>query len=513
MRRKNKPGKLKRFFIVVGALALVWLAMAGLNGVLDHTSSDKYCLSCHDHPHVEPTWMQSVHIKNSSGTKVHCAECHLPPKEDGLAKYMWAKAKHGSKDVYSHFFKDTADINWKIKGAPEVAVGFVYKESCVKCHENMFPITLSDKGAEAHLRYTNSPDDKHCISCHISVGHHDPLAEKHNEDFGLVDVNTEIYTEAAKVSSFKNFTEKIPGTPVDFNMIAIPGGKFVMGSRPGEPGRRRDEHPPREVEVNGFWMGEIEVSWDEYLAFFSATASQGRKEATAVVNEEVDGITGPTPPWGAPDQGWGKGKRPAITMSHHAAMTYCRWLSEVTGKKYRLPTEAEWEYAARGGTSGSFFFEGNPSDFERKNIWRKVFGPDTTNIWSHVVYEENSPLMTQDPGFVKTNPFGLKNMLGNVAEFCVDYYDPQVYGKYPAGVVKNPRGPREGTERVVRGGSFKSDPTQLRVARRDFTKTKEWLVTDPQMPKSIWWYSDSKDVGFRVICEYEEDDLLSGGGK
>lgn len=501
-RNRNKPGKLRKIIIFVGILALLWVVIAGLDGILTYTSTDKYCSSCHDHPHVEPTWMQSVHVRNKSGTKAHCTDCHLPPREEGLIKYIWAKAKHGSHDVYAHYFKDSTEYNWKLKSTPEVAFGFVYNESCINCHENMFPISLSDKGAEAHLRYTMSPDDMHCISCHISVGHHDPLAEKHNISFGLEDISREIFTEPTVVTAFENFTEKITGTPVSFNMVAVPGGKFIMGSRPGEPQRRRDEHPPREVEVNGFWMGEVEVSWDEYLAFFSATASQGRKEATE--EADVDGITGPTPPWGAPGQGWGKGKRPAITMTHHAATTYCKWLSEVTGKKYRLPTEAEWEYAARGGTTGSFFFEGDPSDFERKNLWRKVFGPDTANIWSHVVYTENSPLTTQEPDFVKPNPFGLKNMIGNVAEFCLDYYDPQVYGKYPKGVVKNPRGPREGAERVVRGGAYKNDPTQLRVARRDFTRTKEWLVTDPQIPKSKWWYSDCKHVGFRVVCEYDK---------
>jgi hypothetical protein len=74
-------------------------------------------------------------------------------------------------------------------------------------------------------------------------------------------------------------------------------------------------------------------------------------------------------------------------------------------------------------------------------------------------------------------------------------------------VILNPRGPRSGNEHVVRGGSFRNSPKDLRVARRDFTRTVEWLVTDPQIPKSIWWYSDVKSVGFRVICEYHPEDF------
>jgi formylglycine-generating enzyme required for sulfatase activity len=255
-------------------------------------------------------------------------------------------------------------------------------------------------------------------------------------------------------------------------------------------------------------MAEIEVSWSQYLAFFNATGSQGRKEAVEV-DEEKDGVSGATPPWGAPDQGWGKGTRPAITMSHHAAETYCRWLTQVTGRKYRLPTEAEWEYAARGGTSTAYFFEGSPKEFESEGFLKKLFGTNTKVISQYVIYQENSPNKTQTPDIVSANPYGLKNMLGNVAEFCLDYYDPQVYGKYPKGVVSNPRGPRNGMEHVVRGGSFKNTAKDLRVARRDFTKTTEWLVTDPQIPKSIWWYSDVKSVGFRVVCEYEEEVINS----
>ena len=91
-------------------------------------------------------------------------------------------------------------------------------------------------------------------------------------------------------------------------------------------------------------------------------------------------------------------------------------------------------------------------------------------------------------------------MSGNVAEFCLDYYFPDTY-KADSTEAVNPRGPASGQEHVIRGGSFKSDARDVRSASRDFTKSKAWLVTDPQMPKSIWWYSDCIDVGFRVVCE------------
>ena len=91
-------------------------------------------------------------------------------------------------------------------------------------------------------------------------------------------------------------------------------------------------------------------------------------------------------------------------------------------------------------------------------------------------------------------------MSGNVAEFCLDYYSPDTYKADTVAAV-NPRGPLKGPEHVIRGGSFTSDAKDVRSAARDFTKTKAWLVTDPQMPKSIWWYSDCINVGFRVVLE------------
>ncbi len=490
--------KRKHYLLFIAGGLTFTLFLALTNKTIHYTSTNEFCASCHVHPHADATWKLSVHHNTPSGISVNCVDCHLPP-EDQSTRFLYRKAYHGFHDLYVYLTKDAEDINWEDKRTLEAAERFVYEDGCKKCHTNLFPSTLNALGCESHLKYLRDPESTSCLKCHTGMGHY---RGETGLAAGLENIaeTKEIFTAPASIAGFEDFEEMIPGTSVSFKMVAVPGGKFQMGSAGDEPYRRPDESPVREVEVDSFWMAEIEVSWDEYLAFFNATGSQGRKEADAT-DEKVDGITGATPPWGAPDQGWGMGKRPAITMTYHAAETYCRWISSVTGKTYRLPTEAEWEYAARGGTSGAYFFDGSPKDFESEGFFTRIFGADTTGINSYVIYQENSPYKTQLPEKVKANPFGLKNMLGNVAEFCLDYYDPQVYGKYPQGVVKNPRGPRNGAEHVVRGGSYLSTAKDLRIARRDFTRSVDWLVTDPQIPKSIWWYSDCKHVGFRVVCE------------
>jgi len=356
----------------------------------------------------------------------------------------------------------------------------------------------------AHYFYTISKEPVNCINCHLNVGHYDRDAlHASNTDFGVtVTADQIIYTEPAKVERFEDYMEMIPGSGVSFDMIAVRGGSFRMGSPESEPMRDEDEGPVREVAVSDFWMGKVEVTWDEYLAFFRATGSQGRTEGQKVSAKDADAISGATPPWGAPDQGWGKGSRPAITMTWHAASVYCQWLSQVTGKRYRLPTEAEWEYACRGGTETPYFFEGNPKRFSSEGFLKRLIKPDTAGIASRVVYALNSSSRTQEPSFVRPNPLGLLNMSGNVWEFCLDYYSADAY-KADTAVLVNPMGPLRGREHVIRGGSFRSDAKDVRSAARDFTKTTAWLVTDPQIPKSIWWYSDCIDVGFRVVCEAE----------
>jgi formylglycine-generating enzyme required for sulfatase activity len=488
-----------RFWLITAGILIALIFLKTGKAVVSYTSSDKYCVSCHIHPMADASWKLSTHYNNPSGTVTHCADCHLPPEGHG---YLAAKAKHGLKDVYGYFFKDSAEINWQEKKLLENAKRFVYEKSCQKCHQNLFPVTLSVNGGNAHLLYSSGKEQLNCINCHLNVGHYDRNAiHAHDTSFGVtISASQVLFTEPAKVVKFEDFEEMIPGTNVAFEMVSIPAGTFNMGSPETEPLRKPDEGPARKVTLSKFWISKTEVSWDEYLAFFRATGSQGRTEGQTVTKRNVDAISGATPPWGAPDQGWGKGKRPAITMTWYAANVYCKWLSKVTGKKYRLPTEAEWEYACRAGTESPYFFEGNPKKLTSDGLLNKLFGPDTLNIASRVVYKINSSARTQEPSSVKENPFGLKNMAGNVAEFCLDYYSPDSY-KADSLATIDPRGPASGPEHVIRGGSFKSDAKDVRSAARDFTKTKAWLVTDPQMPKSIWWYSDCIDVGFRIVCE------------
>jgi formylglycine-generating enzyme len=497
--RKERSGKkrIKLIFFILGALATILFLAAGGKAV-KYTSTDQYCMSCHVHPTQEQKWKLSTHYNNSSGAITHCVECHLAPKGHG---YLYTKAKHGLKDLYGYLFKDSASINWEAKKQLENAKKFVYEKSCLECHQNLFPVTLSTDGSNAHLFYTISEDPLNCINCHLTVGHFDKdLIHAQNTDFGVTQtVEREPFSEPTSVGSFENFTENIPGTTVSFNMIAVPGGSFEMGSKDDEALRDEDEGPVRTVTLSPFWIGEIEVSWDEYLAFFMETSSQGRTEGKVVTNPDVDAISGPTPPWGAPDQGWGKGLRPAITMSWHAANVYCQWLTKKTGKKYRLPTEAEWEYACRAGSETPYFFGGNPKKYTSEGFLKKIFKPDTSEIGSRIIYKENSNLKTAEPKNIIPNAFGIKNMSGNVSEFCLDYYAEDSYATDT--IMVNPRGPARGPEHVIRGGSFKSDARDVRSAARDYTRSRAWLVTDPQMPKSIWWYSDCIDVGFRVVCE------------
>ena len=497
-----------RMILFIGFVSGV-LFVLGSNKFLSYTSTDEYCVSCHIHPEADKSWELSRHRNNSkSGTYTHCVDCHLPPP--GNFNHLKTKAVVGSKDLWKYLVKDSASFDWTRKRG-EYATKHVFNESCERCHQNLFTKELRDSGLIAHIYYRDNRDKKglQCIACHSDVGHDKPGAErKKNIEFGTDKDNSgpkTIYDSATKLTGFADFTEYVPGTSVSFNMKAIKGGTFKMGSLENEPFRNSDEGPVREVTLSPFYMAEAEVTWNEYHAFYGETKSEGRISPSVITERNkiamtVDAVSGPTSPYGNPDQGWGYGKNPAITMTYYGAQTYCQWLSMKTGKKYRLPTEAEWEYAARGGSATPYFFEGSPKKYTGDRWWNKIFGIDTAVIARYAVYYENSGGRTRNADFVEAGPFGLKNMSGNVTEYCSDYYAPDAYAQTPDKIT-NPTGPPTGEEHVVRGGYFNSDAKNLRSAARDYTRSIEWLKTDPQSPKSIWWLSDFTGIGFRIVCE------------
>ena len=149
--------------------------------------------------------------------------------------------------------------------------------------------------------------------------------------------------------SYKN---TIAGTTVAYDMVQIPAGDFTMGAPDSDPYHKKDEQPPHKVHVDGFWMQAHEVTWDEYRLFMFANQAG----EIAQKDHVVDGVSRPTRPYVEMSFGMGINGYPAISMTQHAANKYAEWLSAKTGEFYRLPTEAEWEYACRAGTATAFYF-------------------------------------------------------------------------------------------------------------------------------------------------------------
>ncbi len=299
----------------------------------------------------------------------------------------------------------------------------------------------------------------------------------------------------APAADVKSYKETIPGAQVSFDMVAVPGGTFLMGSPDSEKGREADEGPQHPVELKPFWIEAKPTTWDEFDEFWRTRPPGQKEDVEPEAPKNADAVTHPTKPYS--DETWqhGREKHPVLGITYHAAMQYCRWLSLKTGKTYRLPTEAEYEYACRAGTKTAY-----------------SFGDDPAKLGDYAWDNDNSNGDSQEVGTKKPNPWGLYDMLGNVDEYCIDHYQKDYYSTFsltkPAPQPVNLPGP-ERFGHAVRGGSWADDPPQCRcAARRGSDKT--WIKLDPQRPQSIWWLTSADFVGFRVVRPVEEQDNLKG---
>lgn len=279
------------------------------------------------------------------------------------------------------------------------------------------------------------------------------------------------------------YTNTIPGTMVAYVMVPIPSGEFTMGSPATEAGRGDDEGPQHKVKISPFWMGQCELTWNEFELFMYTDQERKFKdklETDPYVDKISDAVTRPTKPYVEMSFGMGRDGFPAISMTQHMANKYCEWLSAKTGEFYRLPTEAEWEYACRAGTTTAY-----------------SFGDDPAQLGDYAWYEKNSNFKYQKVGKKKPNPWGLYDMHGNVAEWCLDQYEP-TYEKLAATLQDPWNQSTTPYPQSVRGGSWDDDPSKLRSsARRASDKT--WKIQDPQLPKSIWYHTDAQFLGFRIV--------------
>jgi formylglycine-generating enzyme len=333
MAENPATGTRKGWLLGCGLLLGIAVALAGRHTV-DYTSSDAFCeQACHSHPHATQFWIQSAHYSNRGGVVAHCTDCHLPP---GGAQYLTEKARLGAHDAYGQLFRDVSKIDWARQRQLDRAVTFTYDAGCIHCHNNLFTQGLSKlEGAlpsgdqktdaqqiremrivarrmEAHLYYQRNREKLHCVNCHLFAGH---LMEKKMAPVAMATVEDSQFPLSA--SGFRNYTEAVPGVAVKFHMIAVPGGTLAAGSPELGPCRLRDAGPVHAVSVSPFWMAQATVSSHD-LELFSAQSKLKEKPSA---------------------------------LTPQLADAYTRWLSQATGKKYRLPTVAELEYACvAGGT-------------------------------------------------------------------------------------------------------------------------------------------------------------------
>lgn len=278
------------------------------------------------------------------------------------------------------------------------------------------------------------------------------------------------------------YIQSIKGTDLSFEMIHVPGGTFQMGDASGAS----DEQPVHTVELDPFWIGKHEVTWDLFEPFLYKDYEQSLNQQP--LDDEVDAVTRPSKPYLDMTFGMGKKGYPALAMTQYAAIQFCKWLYIRTGTFYRLPTEAEWEYACRAGSQQAY-----------------GFGADSTQLADYAWYAGNSEEKTHPVGKKQPNAWGIYDMHGNVAEWTYDQYKEDYSGV--SGTVKNPVvEPDQLYPHVLRGGSYMDDANTLRSAAR-MPSDPQWKAIDPQIPKSNWWFPDAPFIGIRLVKPVKQPDV------
>ncbi len=303
--------------------------------------------------------------------------------------------------------------------------------------------------------------------------------------------------DVATTGKVKAYTQKFKDSKVTFDMVAIPGGSFKFGSPATEADRGDDEGPQVTIKMKPFWMGKHEVTWDEFDQFLTIypILKDGGGVPEILKKKQADAISFPTPIY--PQEAipminsLGRaGGYPASSMTQICAKMYCKWLSKKTGHFYRLPTEAEWEYAAKAGTTTAYYFGNDPEDLS-KHSW----------------FFDNSENDDEEPAYRKVglkgaNPWGLYDMHGNVAEWVTGQYDAKLHQKLAAKkMATNLDTMIRATTifpRTVKGGGFESDAEDCRSSAR-IASESEWQIRDPQLPRSVWWNTETFWVGFRIV--------------
>ena len=243
------------------------------------------------------------------------------------------------------------------------------------------------------------------------------------------------------------YRETIAGTVLSFEMVPVPGGTVTLGGQ--------------KVEVKPFFIGRTEVTWDLFDVF-SLGLDEQKGAGTA------DAVARPSQPYGAPDYGWGHAGYPAISVARQAAQAFAAWLSQKTGKKYRLPTEAEWIHAAS--------LAAGKDPMTPARLDGLAWHAGNASARTHPVATKNADAL------------GLFDLFGNAAEWVSS--------------VK----PGDDTA-VTRGGSFRDSPAAVAAGARA-VQDDSWNERDPQLPKSRWWLSDGPFVGFRLVRESQAEESV-----